>query len=154
MKKELIILIVSMIILTSIIFTCYILLTNKYGNITYVSINHYFEIGDMVDLINLIYFIMLVLSFVISNYKIFFKKRKATLSLILLNPLWFLIFIFISTQAVAVCMVQEIDIPRYYLAISSWNLASLILYLIPTYYFRFKYYSYFEKNELKTENST
>ena len=149
-KKELIILTVSMIISLSVIYICSILLSNKYGNTTYVSINHYFEIGDMVFLVSLIYFIMLAFTFGISNYRIFFTNRKTALSIIVLIPIWFLLLILSNARAVCACMVQEMNIPRYYLAMSSWFLVSLILYLIPTYYFRFNYRLYFEKTSWRS----
>jgi hypothetical protein len=112
-----------------------------------VSITHYYEIGDIVGLISLVFLIMLAFTFIITNYKIFIIKRKTTISLIILIPIWIILFFFSNIQAGLACMVYQMDIPRYYLTRSSWDLVSLILYFIPTYYFRFRYFSYLKNND-------
>jgi len=151
-KKELIILIISMMILISTIISCYIILTIKRGNTIWVTTNTYISIADIEFLISQIYFLFLALILAISNFKIFSKKRITILSLSLLIPSW-IILLFSNIKGVIVHTHQQINIPKEYLLLTIWYLIVLILNLIPAYYIRLKYYSYLEyNNELNIEN--
>lgn len=153
-KKELTLLAISMTVLLSIIFICYILIQIKHGNNSWVSNRTFVSILAVEFLLGQIVIVMLAVTIVISNYKIYSKKRMTALSLTLLIPSWILL-LYSNIRGVIVLPSQPMNIPGEFLYIASLFLVVLILNLAPAYYLRFKYHLYLkDSDDMVIEDST